>query len=182
MTRRLAPAAAVVAALALVAAGCGGDSEPEVSASTQWAGDLCTAVDTWQSSLASITSTLTSDPTKDGLESAASDARDATETLIDTVKGLGSPDTESGDQAKSTVDSLADSLQTNVDTVENAVEDVSGVQGLLTAVSTVSAAVANMTSELSSSLTELQSLGNVDNELRQSFSEAESCNGVIPGS
>jgi hypothetical protein len=182
MTRTLASGAALAAALALVAAGCGGDSEPDVSASTQWAGDLCAAVDTWQSSIASIASTLTSDPTKDGLESAASDAQDATETLIDTVKGLGSPDTESGDQAKSTVESLADSLQTNVDTIENAVEDVSGVQGLLTAVSTVSAAVAKMTSELSSSVTELQSLGNVDNELQQSFSEAESCNGVIPGS
>ena len=180
MTRTLAPAAALVAALALVAAGCGGDSEPEVSASTQWAGDLCTAVATWKSSISTIASTLAGNPTKDGLESAASDAQDSTETLIDTVKGLGSPGTESGDQAKSTVESLADSLQSDVDTIQTAVEDVSGVQGLLTAVSTVSGAVANMTSELSSSLTELQSVENVDNELKQSFSEAESCNGVIP--
>jgi hypothetical protein len=71
-------------------------------------------------------------------------------------------------------------LQSDVDTIKNAVEDASGVQGLLTAVSTVSGAVASMTSELSSSLTELKSLENVDDELKQSFSEAESCNGVIP--
>ena len=181
MTRTLASGAALVAVLALVAAGCG-DSEPEVSASTQWAGDLCTAVDTWKSSISTIASTLADDPTRDGLESASTDAQDATETLIDTVRGLGSPGTESGDQAKSTVDSLADSLQSDVDTIQKALEDVSGVEGLLTAVSTVSSAVANMTSELSSSLDELTGLEDVDNELKQSFSEAESCNGVIPGS
>ena len=182
MTRVIAPAAAVVAALALAAAGCGGDDQPEVSASTQWAGDLCTAVDTWKTEISGIASTLASDPTRDGLESAASDAQDATGTFIDTVKGLGSPGTESGEQAKSTVQSLADSLQTDVDTIEKALQDVTGVQGLLTAVSTVGAAVSNMTSALSSSLDELKSLENVDNELKQSFSEAESCNGVIPGS
>ena len=182
MTRAFAPAAAVVAALALGAAGCGGDDQPEVSASTQWAGDLCTAVDTWKTQVSTIASTLAAGPTKDGLETAASDAQDATETLIDTVKGLGSPGTESGDQAKSTVESLADSLQADVDTIQKAVEDASGVQGLLTAVSTVSAAVASMTTELSSSLDALEGLENVDNELKQSFSEAESCNGVIPGS
>ena len=182
MTRKLVPVATLVAALMVVATGCGGSSEPEVSASTQWAGDLCTAVDTWKSSVTTIASTLADNPTTDGLESAASDAQDATGTLVDTVKGLGSPGTESGDEAKSTVDSLASSLETDVDTIEKAIEDVSGVQGLLDAVSTVTGAVASMTSALSSSLTQLESLGNVDNELKQSFSEAESCNGVVPGS
>ena len=42
----LAVAVAAVAALALVAAGCGSDSG--TSATTQWADDLCTAVDTWR--------------------------------------------------------------------------------------------------------------------------------------
>lgn len=181
MTRTVALGAALVSTLALVAAGCGSD-EPEVSASTQWADDLCTAVDTWQSSIATIASTLAGNPTRDGLESAAGDAQDATETLVDTVRGLGSPDTESGEEAQSTVDSLADSLESEVDTIRNAVEDVSGVEGLLTAVSTVSGAVASMTSALTSSLDELQGLEDVDDELKQSFSEAESCDGVIPGS
>ena len=51
MTRTRTLAAALVAAIALVAAGCGGDDE-SVPAATQWAGDVCTAVNTWRSDIA----------------------------------------------------------------------------------------------------------------------------------
>jgi hypothetical protein len=176
------PVAAVVVAFALVAAGCGGDDEPSVSASTQWAGDLCTAVNTWRNSIASTAADLTTNLSREGLEEAVEEARDTTETLIETVRGLGSPGTESGEQAQDTVASLADDLESSIETIQGALEDVSGVQGIIGAVSTVSTAVANISAELSSSLDELGGLQDVDDELRQSFAEAESCNGVVPGS
>ena len=172
---------AFVAAAALAAAGCGGD-DSEVSASTQWAGDLCTAVNTWRNEIAATASTLASNPTREGLEQAASDAESTTKTLIDTVEGLGAPDTTSGQEARATVDSLASSLQSDVETIRGAVENVSDVQGLLAAVSTVSKTVANISAELSSSLDDLGSLRNTDDELKQSFADADSCAGVIPGS
>ena len=181
MGRARAYAVAVVAAVTVVAAGCGGNDN-QVSASTQWAGDLCTAVNTWRNSIAATASTLASNPTREGLQQAASDAEATTKTLIDTVQGLGAPDTTSGDQARATVDSLASSLQSDVETIKGAVENVSGVQGLLTAVSTVSATVANISTQLSSSLDDLGALRNTDDELKQSFADADSCDGVIPGS
>jgi hypothetical protein len=181
MTRTRILGATLAAGVALVAAGCGGDDQ-DVSASTQWAGDLCTAVNTWRSSISSTMSTLTQNPSRDGFEQAANDAKDSTETLIDTVRDLGSPGTESGDEAQSAVESLANDLQSDVDTIQDAVSEVSGVQGLLDAVSTVSATVAKISSQLSSTASDLSALRDVDDELRQSFEDAESCDGVVPGS
>jgi len=173
--------ATLLAGAVLTAAGCGGDDN-QVSASTQWAGDLCTAVNTWRNSIATTASTLTSNPTRDGLEQAAADAEATTRTMIDTVKGLGAPDTTSGDEAKAAVDSLATSLQSDVETIKGAVEGVSDVQGLLAAASTVSSTVADISTQLSSTLDELGALRDSDDELKQAFSDADSCDGVIPGS
>lgn len=172
--------AALVAGLALVAAGCGGGND--VSASTQWAGDLCTAVNTWRNSIAATASTLGSNPTRQGLEAAATDAEATTRTLIDTVRGLGAPDTTSGEEARAALESLATSLQSDVETIKDAVDNVSDVQGLLAAASTVSTTVANISTQLSSSLDDLGALRQADDELKQSFEDADSCDGVVPGS
>ena len=80
------------------------------------------------------------------------------------------------------MESLVTSLQSDVDEIEQAVEGVSDVQGLLGAVSTVTATVANISSQLSSSLDDIGALRDADDELRQSFEDAESCDGVVPGS
>ena len=179
MTRTRMLAAALVAGTALVAAGCGGN-DSQVPASTQWASDLCTAVTTWRSDIASTAETLTSNPSRAGFEQAAEDAKKTTETLVDTVKGLGAPDTTAGEQARTTVDTLSTDLSTDVETIQNAVEDVSGVQSLLTAATTVSATVSKISDQVSSSLDELGSLRDVDDQLKQSFADAESCNGLLP--
>ena len=70
MGRARALAVAVVTCAALAASACGGDDN-EVSASTQWAGDLCTAINTWRDSISTAASTLTSNPTRESLEQAA---------------------------------------------------------------------------------------------------------------
>jgi hypothetical protein len=179
MTRTRQLAAALVAGIALVAAGCGGDDE-SVPAATQWAGDVCTAVNTWRNDVASTASSVTSDPTRAGLQQAAEDAKSATETLIDTLKGLGAPDTEAGDQARSALETLSSGLQTDVDTIQQAVADASGVQGLLGAASTVSAALAQISAQLSTAMDQLGSLRDVDDQLQQAFADADSCDGVLP--
>jgi len=179
MTRTRTLASALVAGIAVVAAGCGGSDDSE-SAATQWAGDVCTAVNTWRSDISTTANSVTSNPTRAGLQQAADEAKRTTETLIDTLKGLGAPDTDSGDQARSALDTLSSGLQGDVDTIQKAVQDASGVQGLLGAVSEVSAALANISSELSDALDELGSLRDVDDQLRQAFTDAESCDGLLP--
>ena len=166
------------ASLALVAAGCGSD-EPEVSATTQWAGDLCTAVDTWRDDISSVAACL-SNPTRDGLEDAADEAKESTEALIDTLRGLGAPDTESGEDAQAALDTLSDELESDLDEIEEATEDVSDVQGLLDAASQVSTAVSSITASSVSTAGDLGALSDVGDELQDAFAEAEACDGVAP--
>ena len=167
------------ATLALVAAGCGSD-EPEVSATTQWAGDLCTAVDTWRDDISSVAASITSNPTRDGLEDAADEAKESTEALIDTLRGLGAPETESGEDAQAALDTLSDELESDLDEIEEATEDVSDVQGLIDAASQVSTAVSSITSSVSTAFGDLGALSDVGDELQDAFAEAEACDGVAP--
>ena len=176
-TLRTAGAALLTSAV-LLAAGCGGD---EPSPTTKWAGDLCTAVSTWRSEIASTAESLGTNPTRAGLRQAATDAQATTQTLIDTVRDLGAPpDTEAGSEARSTVESLSSQLDDDVAAIRGAVADVTDVQSALAAVSTVSATVTKISSQLSTAADELSSLRDADDQLRQSFSDADACDGVIP--
>src|SRR3989304_2585649 len=92
-----------VAALALLAAGCGGsDESTSASPTDEWADGFCTAITTWTDSLTSVTdqfnspSSLSTSP----LEDAANDVKSSTQTLVDDLKALGAPVTESGQAVK----------------------------------------------------------------------------------
>ena len=97
--RRTWTAALLVVALAGVAAGCGGSSDDETTAdpTAAWASGFCSAVTTWTDDLQSITQqfTDTSNLSQDGLASAADDARTSTQELVDSLKALGAPETDS---------------------------------------------------------------------------------------
>src|SRR4029079_10234924 len=179
MTRTRTLAAALVAGIALVAAGCGGGDEA-VPGATPWGGGVCTAVNTWRSDIAATANSVTSNPTRAGLEEAADDAKSTTQTLVDTLKGLGAPDTESGDEARSALDTLSTGLQGDVDAIQQAVQGVSDVQGLLAAVSSVSATLTNISSQLSDALDQLGSLRDVDDQLRQAFTHWGALAGLFP--
>ncbi len=54
------------------------------------------------------------DLSEERLKSAVDDVESATETFVDDVKGLGTPDTEAGQKAKESLDELADNLDDEV--------------------------------------------------------------------
>ena len=86
----------MVVALALVATGCAGDDESETSATTEWASDFCTSTLAWSDELERIgedVSDLTS-LSSDTIRDAGEEARTATETYVDEIRGLGGPDTD----------------------------------------------------------------------------------------
>ena len=171
-----------VAAAAVVAAGCGGDDTSGTSATTEWAGGVCTAVTTWKDALAGATDSLKGgNVTADSLKSAAGDVEDATRTLADDLKGLGKPDTEAGQAAQDTISSLADELSSGADTIQSAVDSASGVSGALTAFSTVSSTLVTMGQQVGSTVTELEGLEG-GQELKDAFTEADSCSSLTSGS
>jgi hypothetical protein len=162
-------------AVALVlAAGCGGSDDSDTSATDQWADDLCSAITTWTGAISSATQELKSNPSKDGLQSAADEAKSATETFSDDLKGLGKPDTEAGQQAKDELDQLSSELSDEAQKLEAATQDVSGVSGLASAVTSVTGTLTTMGSQLSSAFSDLQSL-DAKGELESALEQSSSC-------
>jgi DNA-binding CsgD family transcriptional regulator len=86
---------AVMAALALVAAGCGGDDEAAASAD-EWAEELCTSVNEWMDELERIGDDLgEASLSRDSLRDAAEEADTATDDFVQRLRDLGTPETES---------------------------------------------------------------------------------------
>ena len=159
---------------ASLVAGCGGDDGGGDSA-TAWADDVCSAITTWTDSITSTTDSLKGgNLNEDSLKSAVDDLASATNDFVDDVKGLGAPDTEAGEQAKESLDQLADDADENLSTVQNAVDDVSDPSGIVAAITAISAAVSTMSQQFSSTFTELEQL-DAGGELETAFNEADSC-------
>ena len=178
MILRRSALALPVAVLALLAAGCGGgggstEASDDATPTEEWAGNFCSAITTWTDSLRSSVDEIQSgNISREALEGAVDDAKTATETLIDDLKGLGRPDTEAGQEAQDTVSSLADELQQDVDDVESAVNDSSA--NLLSTITTITSTLTRMGSQLSSALTKLGELDG-KGELEDAFENADSC-------
>jgi hypothetical protein len=175
---RLLPVALLVVVAVLVA-GCG-SKKPMTPA--DWANGVCSAVSTWKDSLTSAAEPLKSgNISKDSLQTAADDAKSATDKLQSDLKDLGKPNTQSGQQAQDQVDKLASDLQTDVDTIKSAAEGASGASGSASAVTTATTTVSTMKTQVSSTITSLKQL-DAKGELTTAFRQADSCQQLTGGS
>ena len=175
MTRTLL--ATAVAALALVAAGCGGgDESSSASPTDEWADGFCTAITSWTDSIQSVTEQFSdlSSLSKDGLENAADDARTATEDLVDGLRGLGAPETESGEAVKDSIDELSSTLESEVATIEDAVQGVSGLTGIPGAISSITSSLTAMSAAFSATFQTLED-ADVEGELQTALEDSPAC-------
>jgi hypothetical protein len=168
--------AIVVLALAGMAAGCGGDSESETDPTAEWAAGFCSAVTDWTNELQTITSEFsdTSNLSEDGLQSAAGDLRDATDTLVSDLRDLGAPDTDSGEKVKSSLDSLSTTLDSETSQIEDTAQGVSSLADLPSAISSISASLAALGTAFSETL---QAIDNADasGELQTALEDSPEC-------
>jgi hypothetical protein len=164
---------AVVLVVAL-AAGCGSE-KPKTT--TDWANGVCTAITTWRDSTKSAADSVASGGiSKDSLQSAADDAKSATETLESDLKDLGKPNTPAGQQAKDSVDQLTSELKTDADTIKAAVDAVSGVRGVVTAATTVSTTLITAGNQISTTFKGLHQLSaDAKRELQTAFQQSSAC-------
>jgi hypothetical protein len=169
--------------LAVLAAGCGGKSNSSgTTSTTDWANGLCSAITTWTTSLKTATNSLQGgNVSKDILTSTADDVKSATDTFVDDLKGLGKPDTQAGQQAKASVDKLADELQSDASSIQDAVKGVSGIGDVLTALPTVTTSLGSMSSQFQATFSELQQL-DAKGELQNAFQQADSCKSLTQSS
>ncbi len=169
--------ATAVVALALVAAGCGGsDESPSASPTDEWADGFCTAITTWTDSLKSVTEQFASPSslTQDGLTDAANDVKSSTDTLVDDLRGLGAPDTESGQAVKSSIDELSTTLESEVAKIESAVDGASGLTELPSAISSITTSLSAMGSAFASTLQAIES-ADVKRELQTALEDSPAC-------
>jgi hypothetical protein len=169
----------IALAAALTAAGCGKSNK--TTSTTEWANNLCTAINTWNSSLSSAVGSLQGgNLSKSGVDSAWNDAKGATETFVSDLKGLGKPDTEAGQQAKDSVDQLADEVNKGKDQIQDALDNASGLSGLIAAVPTVTGTLTTMSKEISSTVSSIRNI-DAQGELRTAFKQADACTGLNQG-
>jgi hypothetical protein len=182
--RRQSLIAAVVAGAALLAAGCGGSdsssgSSSDTSSATEWAGGVCTAITTWKSSMSAIGDTLKGGNLSQGsLTSAADDAKSATDTLTSDLGKLGTPDTDSGQKAKESLDQLSSDLTADMTKIQDALDSASGLTGIISAVSVVSSTAVTMGNQVSATFSTLQAL-DAKGELESAFKQASSCDTLL---
>ena len=170
--RRLGLLALVLTlALTPAVAGCGGDEESE---SEEWAGDVCTELSTWATSVHEAIRSLTGNPLsldKAAVQAATDDVKVATDDLVDGLGDLEPFETEAGEQARTELDALGTQLQQQLDDIEQASES-----GSLT-LATVTGALGTAAAAVQSTFESLQSLDASD-ELREGFEDAESCDAL----
>ncbi len=153
-------------------------TESSTTAADDWANSVCeTFDDLEQARSPTRPRRIRDNPTEDGIKTAGDDIRSATDTLADDLKGLGRPDTESGQEAKAAIDELATSLETSMQKITDAIDNASGASGLVTAGSTIATTLTEMGSQVS---TTGQQLENIDagGELQSAFEQADSCAGL----
>ena len=114
------------------------------------------------------------------LESAVDDVKKATETLADDLGDAGKPDTEDGQKAKDLVDQLAEEIDKGVEAMEDAVNDVQGGTGVVTAITTIGSTLSTMSSEVGGIVDQLEAL-DPGTELEDAFKDADECASLRSG-
>ena len=170
-----------VLVLAASACGGGGSSSPTTTATTggtsaeQWANGVCSSFTTWKKSLQSIQTSVTSQPSKAALQKAARQVESATETLAQSLKQLGKPETAQGEAAKKNLDTLATTLQTGMNQLRQTLDNApSGAAGALSQISALTATLTTMANKLKLAGSNLKNFA-PSGELQQAFHQAGAC-------
>jgi hypothetical protein len=177
--------AVLILAAAIVAAGCGGGSsssggtgtESSATAADDWANSVCEAFVAWNNSITDAGQGIRDNPSEEGIRTAGEQIQSATQTLADDLRGLGRPDTESGQQAKDTIDQLATNLDTSLQKISDAMYNASGAAGAVTAASTIGTSLVEMGDHVSTAFQQLQDI-DAQGELQSAFESADSCAGL----
>ena len=152
-------------------AGCGGDGSSE---SEDYANGVCSSLSTWVTDVQETIQSLTGSglgTSRDDIQSAFNQTKDATDTLANDLDGLGPPETEDGQQAKSELDSLETELSQQLDMVEQALRSGGGVTAIAAQVSTAVSAAANAVNTTYQDLQGLDPAG----ELGDAFQSSDDC-------
>jgi hypothetical protein len=177
----VAAALVVVAAVVLAVVLVRNSRSESTPSTTEWAGQVCTSLDKWRTSITSLAS-VSGIPTQDDVRKKLTDAQVATEQLVTDLKNIGPPETTSGTQLKQKLEQQGDQLQQSYEKVktgaQSAVNNASGTADLLQRLAAVLPDFQKLVNEISTTIETLESsnvAGDSVDEVRQGFENAESC-------
>ena len=159
----------------LVLAACGGDDGS--ASSEDYANDVCSSLSTWVADVEQTVRSLTDQGlsiSRDDIQSAFDETKDATDSMVNDLEQLGTPETEDGQQAMDELDELATQLREQLDAIEQAIDSGGGVAAIAAQVSTAVSAAANAVKTTFENLRGLDPGG----ELRDAFENAEECDSL----
>jgi hypothetical protein len=165
---------ALVGAMALVAAGCGGQSSDQ-KANEAYANSVCSSIASWETQIKSIASGFSGGISRASLQSKVTQAESATKSLATQIKAVPPPNTSDGQAAKQQLDQLSTDLKTTVGAAQTA---VAGIQADASA-ATVAASAAALAPQVKSLTTSVQStisaLQSSKGALSSAFKSTDSC-------
>ena len=151
------------------------------SAEEEWAGDVCTAVSGWQDQVEQSTNRAREALESPGagtlaaIEAEVREIIDATDELVNDLRGLEPPDSDAGEQAKQELDTFASQLETTAtntkETFDNLPEDA-GITELAQALEPLLPSIQSLVTSASSTFTAVKESGS---ELEEGFDQADSC-------
>jgi hypothetical protein len=174
--RRVASVLALSAALAVVAAGCGGASPEE-----KWASGVCSDISDWkdqlQKSVNDVREQVQSPGTGTiaGVQAEVQEAVDATQKLASDLRARGAPDTESGDEAKQQLDAFATQLDAAFTQVKQTVGNLpAGADAgeIVKRLAPLAPALQSLAVKTSSTLDSVKASSS---KLKEGFDKADSC-------
>ena len=169
--RRLVVPFAALLLIPAVLTGCGSSNS---SPQADWAQSFCSALGQWKSSVTTAAQTLTDtgNLTQTKARDAVNSISSANNALVDDLKGLGKPQGSGGSQAQADVQQLSDQLKSDADKLESTMKGVTSAQELLGAVTSMAGVASSAANAVSSTITQLKSLGK---EWQQAFQNSDAC-------
>lgn len=176
--------AALVATAVIVvtAAACGGSGGGEAAgtttptASQSFANLVCSSIVTWKQDVTKAANSVKESPSKETITLAATKARDSTATLVNELKSLDVPDTESSKEAKATLTTLEDQLDQGASKIKETAGKMTGLAGSVEAVSIISTTLVTMRDQVKAAGDTLRTLPK--GELKDAFSDSQTCNSL----
>ena len=169
------PMLALLAVLALVAAGCGGSSA-DTKANDAYASGVCSAIGTWVQQIKSVTSSgFTGGISKASLQSKIAQAQTATKTLAKQIKAVPRPNTSDGQAAKAQVDQFSSDAASTASTAQTAVASIPADASATTVAAALVPLAPQVKGLVTTAQTTVKSLQSAKGSLSSAFKSADSC-------
>jgi hypothetical protein len=168
-----APILALVAVLAVVAAGCGGSSDTK--ANEAYANSVCSAIGNWEQQIKSIATSFIGGVSQASFQASITQAEAATKTLVTQIKAVPPPDSSQGQAAKQQLDQLTTDINNTVDAASTALTQVQAnpsAAALSATVATLAPQVQSLASESNAAISTLKDAGG---SLASAFKSSDSC-------